>query len=318
MEEYYNLSDEFNLKRCEIEEFAKHWTIYSTFSPWDDYQTRKNIVKGFHEDNVEFYYMIRKQKNRIGGVMLKPNGLGHLFFEPPFVDYYSVICLLTKLLRNISDDKKTSYIFCITPEFVNDFLRCGFYPNETRRRMIRVTEKFDVDWDNKLMVKTPEPKDAEEIVSVYLSAYSGSIEEWYRSQEGPGKEKKNFENLVKRYREQLEAKEDTKFPLIPEASIAIYTEINGKTKLIGSCLISLWHENEPIVYEIFVAAEHQGKGLGKKMIKYALTNLYEKYDYLQLFTIKGNSSESLYHNLGFKSIEEAPLLIIPPKTSKVK
>ena len=195
MEEYYQLSDKFSLKICKLKEFAKNWGVYSSFSIWDDYETRKDIVKGFHEDDVEFYYMIFNQNTRIGGVMIKPNGLGHLFFEPPFVDYYSVIRLLLKLLRDISDETKGTYVYCISPEFVDDFLRCGFYPNETRRRMIRVTEKFNVEWDIKLIVKTPETQDAEEIVSGYLSAYSGSREEWLRSQEGLGKEIKNYDNI---------------------------------------------------------------------------------------------------------------------------
>ena len=311
MKERYQLSDEFNLKRCKIEKFATNWAIYSSFASWDDFQTRKKIVMGFHEDNVEYYYWILKQNVRIGGVMLKPNGLGHLFFEPPFLNYYSVIRLLSKLLRDISDEMKAIYVFCITPEFIDDFLRCGFYPNETRRRMIRVTEKFDVEWDDNLIVITPETEDAEEIVNVYLSAYSGSREEWLRSQEEPGKEIKDFENIKKKFKEQLESKEDTKYAFISEASTAIFSEIDGKRKLIGVCLIALWHENDPIIYEIFVAPEYQGKGLGTKMLKYALTKLTNKYDYLQLFVIKGNTSESVYHNLGFKSLEETPLLIIP-------
>jgi len=313
MEEFYQLSDEFSLNQCSIEEFVKNWAVYSSFSAWDDYKTRKDIVMGFHEDKVESYYMIKKHKIRIGGVMLKPNGLGHLFFKPPFVDYYSAIRLLAKLLRDISDKKKATYVFCITPEFVDDFLRCGFYPNETRRRMIRATEKFDVKWDDNLIVKTPETQDAEEIVCVYLSAYSGSREEWLRSQEGLGKEVKNSEKILKKYTEQLEYKEDTEYPFISEASTAIFSEIDGKQILIGACLVAIWHENEPIVYEIFVAPEYQGKGLGTKMLKHALTKLANKYDYLQLFVIKGNTSESVYHNLGFKSLEEVSMLIIPAK-----
>ncbi len=313
MEEFYQLSNKFSLKQCEIEEFVKNWAVYSSFSAWDDYTTRKKIVIGIHEDNVEFYYMIFNQNNRIGGVMLKPNGLGHLFFQPPFVDYYSVIRLLVKLLEEISDKKKTTYIFCITPDFVDDFLRCGLYPNETRRRMIRVTDKFEVVWDDNLIVKVPETQYAEEIVSVYLSAYSGSREEWLQLQEGPSKKVKNFDNILKKYNEQLESKEDTEYPFISEASTVIFSEIDGKLKLIGVCLVALWHENEPIIYEIFVVPEYQGKGLGTKMLKHALTKLVNKYDYLQLFVIKGNTSESVYHNLGFKSLEEVPLLIIPPR-----
>ena len=313
MGEKYQLSDEFSLNQCSIEEFVKTWAVYSSFSVWDDFKTRKDIVMGFHVDNVKFYYYIWKNDMRIGGVVLKSNGLGHLFFEPPFVDYYSIIRLLVKLLRNISDEKKTTYVFCIPPEYVDDFLRCGFYPNETRRRMIRATEKFDVKWDKDLIVKIPEKQDVEQLAKTYLEAYSGSREEWLRSQEGLGKEVKNSEKILKKYTEQLEYKEDTEYPFISEASTAIFSEIDGKQKLIGACLVAIWHENEPIVYEIFVAPEYQGKGLGTKMLKHALTKLANKYDYLQLFVIKGNTSESVYHNLGFKSLEEVSMLIIPAK-----
>ncbi|MHA1111581.1 MAG: GNAT family N-acetyltransferase [Promethearchaeota archaeon] len=321
MEESYQLSDEFRLKRCNPEKYATNWAIFSSFSTWDDFKSRKKIILDSKERVKDNCYRIIMQNRPIGGLILKPNEIGYLFFEPPFLNYYGVIQLLVKLLRKLSDDKKTTYVYCITSEFVDDFLRCGLYPNETRRRMARATEKFDIEWEDDLVLKVPEKQDIEEMVKIYLKAYSGSREEWLRSQERPGAEKKDpnkikkdFEDLLTSGEEQKEEK--TEYPFVPGASTAIFSKHNKKQQMIGCCLVSLWNTNDPIIYDIFIAPEYQGKGLGTKMLQHALTNLANDYEYLQLFVIKGNKAESVYHNLGFKSLEEIPMLIIPTKNAK--
>jgi GNAT superfamily N-acetyltransferase len=209
----------------------------------------------------------------------------------------------------------------MSPEFVNDFLRCGFYPNEIRRRMIRVTEKFKIKWNDDLIMKIPEKLNLEDMVKIYLKAYSGSKEEWFRSQERPGAEKKDFEKIKEGFEylfvpSEGDKEEEREHTYLPNASTALFSEMDGTRKLIGCCFISLWNKTIPLVYDIFIAPEHQGKGFGTKMLQHALTNLANDYEFLQLFVIKGNNAESVYHNLGFKSLEEIPFLIIPTKSAK--
>lgn len=320
MEEYYQLSNEFSLKRCTIEEFAAHWAIYSKFSAWDEFQIRKDIVQGCIHNKDSGYWIMMHDK-RIGGVLFKVYGFGHLFFEPPFLDYYKVLRVMTKQLRKITDSTKMAVAFCITSEYVDDFLRCGFFPNEVRRRMIRATEKFNVKWNDGMIAKIPEKQDIEGLVKIYLKAYSGSREEWLRSQEGPDKEIKEFAKIREKYMRLIcpseeQKEEDPEHIYLPNASTAIYFENNGKPELIGCCLVSLWKNAIPLVYDIFVSPEHQGKGLGARMLKHALTKLTDEHEFMQLFVIKGNTAESLYHNLGFKTLEELPFFIIPANPTR--
>jgi ribosomal protein S18 acetylase RimI-like enzyme len=319
MEDIYQLSDNFSLKRCEIEKFATNWAVYSQFSTWDEYQIRKNELLNpkARDDIKDNCYWILKQNTRIGGLILKPNELAFLFFEPPFLDYNSAIRAISKLLQNISNLEKTTYAYRISLEFVDHFLRCGYYPNETRLRMIRTTEKFHIEWSEDLVVKVPEKQNIEQMAKIYLDAYAGSREEWLRLQESPNAEKKDIEKIKKEYEELIfpkeeEKKENLEFKYIPDASIAIFSKAaDGKQELMGCCLISLWNNTIPLVYDIFISPAHQGRGLGTKMLKHALTNLADSYEFLQLFTIKGNTAESVYYNLGFKILEEIPLLIVP-------
>ncbi|TFG19677.1 MAG: N-acetyltransferase, partial [Promethearchaeota archaeon] len=84
MKDEFLLSTEFSLERCDIEKFSKNWAIYSSFSEWDDFETRKKIISrmGDHINNT--YWIWHRKTSRIGGLLLRPNGLGYLFFEPPF------------------------------------------------------------------------------------------------------------------------------------------------------------------------------------------------------------------------------------------
>jgi ribosomal protein S18 acetylase RimI-like enzyme len=70
-------------------------------------------------------------------------------------------------------------------------------------------------------------------------------------------------------------------------------------QLIGACLITIW-ESIPLIYDIAVDKNFQGKGIGKNLLKHVLTELNSEYNYLVLFVTLGNSSESLYYNLGFR------------------
>ncbi len=67
----------------------------------------------------------------------------------------------------------------------------------------------------------------------------------------------------------------------------------------------------PTILDIAIKKEHQGKGLGKILIKTVINALHDKYNELLLFVTRGNTNaEHLYESLGFKQLSDDLVALI--------
>jgi predicted GNAT family acetyltransferase len=84
---------------------------------------------------------------------------------------------------------------------------------------------------------------------------------------------------------------------IPEASFLI--EQDGEA---SSVILINYHENTPMITEVFTGKEFYKKGMASALIKSSINALYDlKYDKLKLYVKDENESAvSLYKKLGFE------------------
>jgi len=177
----YDLSDEYSIRRADFAEWGLFCTVY--------YDMR--YVGFFREEEFSSSkisaYWIYKGESKIGGVRMEPNRMYHLFFIPPFQQCYEVLKLLKHKLIQWSDRTKRILTFEILPDQVDLFARVGFWPVEFRCRwMQRPTDHFDVEWDSRVTVKSPEIIESEtgnrtyvnedEIARCDMESFAGSLE----------------------------------------------------------------------------------------------------------------------------------------------
>lgn len=292
----YYLSQEYFIERAEGEEFAIYLLTYG------DRERNKfaikdwNMIVDFYAQNSENVFWIKKNNERVGGVLIKPNEIANLFTIPPFEERYTLLKLLKRLLIHWSDCEKDIGAYEIYPEQVEDYLRIGFKRKATRQWMIRPTERYDIQWNDDFTVVLPEKYMEEELGKLYYEAHLGGVED-----DGSGVEK-NIEDV----RYYFEKKFDCN--IAQKASTVVYD--NKTNKPIGVCLIGIY-EGWPLIFDLAVKPSYQGKGIAEKMIKKSLTILKEEYRVLVLYVTLGNNAQELYHKLGFVQGTTYEQLYIP-------
>lgn len=292
-----NLDNEFSLAEANSKEFAIHYTTYrENIFFRQSWERRVAII----EDDIPSYWLLLNGK-RIGGVCLKANMLWSFFLEPPFTDIYRVLARLKKYLIDLSDSTKPIEIIGILPYQSEHFLRLGFQPIETRRIMIRPTEKFElVNWGIDLIIKTPTVEYLEEIAQLSYKAYLGVDSIGYPTKNTIEHQRSDLEYYFKHNNEEL----------LRKSSCLVFDKKNNK--LVGACLISVW-EDLPLISNIMVDPEYRGKGIATNLLKNSLTVLKGNYEVVRLFVTVGNVAESLYYNFGFLPGMEQITFILPSK-----
>lgn len=219
--------------------------------------------------------------------MFRAKYLMGVFYRTAIYGYISCINMVKKYMIEISDSTKPINAVGILPYQSEHFLRLGFQPIETRRIMIRPTEKFDrIDWETDFVIKKPTSECLEEIAQLSYKAYLG-----------PDSIGHPTINTIEQQRLELEDYFNyNKEELLQQSSCLVFDQTNNK--LVGACLISIW-EDLPLVYNIVVDQNYRGKGIASNLIKHALTILKDKYEVIRLFVTVGNAAESLYYNFGF-------------------
>ncbi|MCY6959985.1 GNAT family N-acetyltransferase [Clostridium brassicae] len=294
--DYYKLSDEYSIVRANPKEFAIYESIYGdkiynrfAVKHWD-LRLAVSLDNPFAKNNS--FYWIKYREVRIGGVLIEPNVLSRLFIIPSFTNIFEITKLLKRLLVKWSDSSKNIYAYQIPQEQYQYFEMMGFSSDKNKRWMIRPTEVFEFDWDESIIVKTPEQSNSIEIAKLFYESFNSDTYSKY-------------EDTLEEVNEYF--KDSTKEILV-EASTLIYDK-EGR-KLIGCCLIS-YFEEWPLIYNIGVHPSYRGKHLAKTMIKKALTVLNNKYPVLRLFVTLGNPAESVYYELGFIQGVEFKRFYIP-------
>ncbi|WP_346935754.1 GNAT family N-acetyltransferase [Clostridium sp.] len=240
------------------------------------------------------------QKNDciIGGVSLEPNYMSCLFLIPPYDnEFEKVLGKLKNILISWSDKSEEIYAGNVKQEYVKYYQRLGFRTGESRRCMIRPTEKFQVIWNDDYRIAPARKENQMEIAEFYKDAFK-NVEDFQSKlsvEEINGAIQDYFDN-------------NSEDSLVNKASTLVYDKKTNQ--LIGASLISIWEE-WPNVYDFAVKPSFQGKGIGNNMLKYALTILKEEYPVLRLFVTLGNDAELFYSKLGFLSGIETTEMILP-------
>ena len=93
----YNLFDGYTIERVTGKEFSIYFAVYEIFDTniwfrqsFDDYCS---VI-----EDCDICFWIKKDGNRIGGVLLEPNYMNCLILEPPYSNEYDIII---GKLRNI-------------------------------------------------------------------------------------------------------------------------------------------------------------------------------------------------------------------------
>ncbi|CAM4227699.1 GNAT family N-acetyltransferase [Lederbergia lenta] len=280
---YYLINEEFAIVKADHREFAVHYTTYGENIFFrQSWERRVAIV----EENDPCYWITLREQ-RIGGICIEPNSLSFFFLEPPFTDINQVLLKLKQLLIQYSNLNEPIRVYGILPYQTEHFLRLGFLPTETRRVMIRPTEIFESqDVGDEFIVELPTLEHLDKMAHSCFNAYSGADSIGYPEKNTLEQQKQDLEYYFTHNKEEI----------LRASSSIVFDESNGN--IIAVCLVSLW-EDLPLISNISVIPQYRGKQIATKLLKKALTVLFEEYDVVRLFVTAGNPAESLYFNLGF-------------------
>lgn len=288
----YQLDKEISMVRACPKEFSTYESIYSdgiynrfAVKHWD-FRLAVSVDTPFAQS--ESFYWIVKNDTRIGGVLIEPNVISRFFIIPPYSDIYGLIKLLKKVLITWSDPSKNIYAFQIDNDQGRYFKMLGFWKEKSRRWMMRPTEKMDYKWNNEFKVSSPKKTEYKEIAELFYRSFDNGVD--LQCQPANMSSENSYEN----YLWDVDDFFDNTNNLLLEASSIVY---DGE-KIIGACLVSIFEE-WPLIHTLAVDPSYSGKGLGKTMLKKAMSVMNEEYSVIRLFVTTGNAAESVYHELGF-------------------
>ncbi len=297
----YNLSNEFSIRRAEREKWGEFCSVYYNMKYSGFFREESFGSSG------ENAFWIYGGETKIGGVRMSPNMIYHLFFIPPFNDSFRVLKLLKESLIQWSDRTKPIKAFEILPDQAHLFARAGFWPDEFRCRwMQRVTDHFEVIWEDNLRVESPIIQETEmgakrfiledEIARCDFDSFRGGFEAVRRK-------KNSLKDFI--------PNDDPNYTndVLVQASTLVFDKDTGQ--LIANCRLCL-QNSSAAVYSIGVTPAHRGRGLATRMLQRALTVLNNNYPVLRLYVMEGNDAESVYFNLGFvPGVQEIQTMVIP-------
>lgn len=291
--DYYELEDGFYLERAEYKEFSRYYGVYF----YEDLGFKTSFEKKCEViSEKDTCFWIKKDASRIGGVLMEENYTEGLFLIPPFNDPYKVIKMLKEVQLYIANKDKNIKAY-ITPLYLEHYERLGFRIEEIGRWMIRPTEAFEVQWGEKYRIENPKEDDTESIAKLFVEAFKNDI---------GVNSTFSLETRISFIKDYF--KDNGDIEILKRASTLIYDK--KTSELIGACLISEF-KGWPLISDVAVMPLYNGRGIGTKMIKKALTVLNESYPVLRLYVTIGNNAESVYYNLGFLPGIQVASLYIP-------
>lgn len=297
----YALSSEYFIRMAEPEEWGVYCSVYYNMQ-YNGFFREESYTAARRNS-----FWIYKGEMKIGGVRMAPNVIYHLFFVPPFNDSLEVLKQLKRILNHWSDRTKPIKTFEVLPDQVQLYTMAGFWPDEFRCRwMQRPTERFEVIWDDNLIIESPQIVvnemgdkrfiNEDEIARCDFESFSGGFEAIRRK-------KFSLEDFF--------PNEDPNYTneILVQASTMVFDKDTGQ--LIANCRLCL-QGNIAAVYSIGVIPAYRGRGLATLMLQRALTTLKDKYPILRLYVMEGNDAESVYFNLGFMpGVQEIQTMYIP-------
>lgn len=293
----YKLRDGYRLERADNKGFTDYYTVYSQMNIANGFFKKSyDVMRTVVDDEDECFWIIKDDK-KIGGVFIEPNNIAELFIIPPYSNVDLVLERLKEILVFWSDTTKDILADIVQPSLVENYEKIGFKKVESGRWMIRPTEEFNITWGEGLYVSLPKRENQGEIGKLLHEAFESNVNlhSSYTLDE--------YKDWVKEYLDDYLDND-----MLNRASTLVY---DGNTnELVGVCYVSLWQE-WPLISQIAVKPNYEGRGIGTKMLKKALTILKKEYPVVRLYVDIGNEAEEVYNSLGFlKGLELTQMRLV--------
>jgi ribosomal protein S18 acetylase RimI-like enzyme len=248
--------------------------------------------------NASDCYWIYQDNQRVGGISLTSSELGSFFMIPPSTLTVDLVHFLKNYAIQNSGGQSKVDAYNVLVEHIDVLKSAGFEVLNTRKCMIRPTEKIENDLHADFIAIKPKLEHLPSIVQVMNESYLGGMDEGNLD---------TYRNDVSYYFEHNRQDE-----LLNASSVLVDKKTN---EVVGFCLISLW-EDMPLVYDISVKPGYSNQGLGRYMLTNAISLLESFYSTIRLFVTIGNKADYLYTKLGFLSGEEASHLVYRDRAEK--
>ncbi|MFC9709214.1 GNAT family N-acetyltransferase [Paenibacillus sp. NPDC056933] len=236
-------------------------------------------------------YWIYQDTQRVGGISLTSSELGSFFMIPPSMLTVDLVHFLKNYAIQNSREQSKVDAYNVLAEHIDVLKSAGFEVLNTRKCMIRPTEKIENDLGTDFITIKPQLEHLPSIVQVMNESYRGGMDEGNLD---------TYQNDVSYYFEHNRQDE-----LLNASSVLVDKKTN---EVVGFCLISMW-EDMPLVYDISVKPGYSNQGLGRYMLYKAISLLEDFSPTIRLFVTIGNKADYLYTKLGFLSGEEASHLV---------
>lgn len=293
----YELRDGYRLERADNKGFTDYYTVYSQMNIANGFFMKSyDVMRTVVDDEDECFWIIKDDK-KIGGVFIEPNNIAELFIIPPYSNVDLVLERLKEVLVFWSDTTKDILADIVQPSLVENYEKIGFKTVESGRWMIRPTEEFNIMWGKEYYINLPKRENQGEIGKLLYESFESNVNlhSSYTLDE--------YTDWVKEYLDDYLDND-----MLNRASTLVY---DGNTnELVGVCYVSLWQE-WPLISQIAVKPNYEGRGIGTKMLKKALTILKKEYPVVRLYVDIGNEAEEVYNSLGFlKGLELTQMRLV--------
>lgn len=293
----YELRDGYRLERADNKGFTDYYTVYSQMNIANGFFMKSyDVMRTVVDDEDECFWIIKDDK-KIGGVFIEPNNIAELFIIPPYSNVDLVLERLKEVLVFWSDTTKDILADIVQPSLVENYEKIGFKTVESGRWMIRPTEEFNIMWGEEYYINLPKRENQGEIGKLLYESFESNVNlhSSYTLDE--------YTDWVKEYLDDYLDND-----MLNRASTLVY---DGNTnELVGVCYVSLWQE-WPLISQIAVKPNYEGRGIGTKMLKKALTILKKEYPVVRLYVDIGNEAEEVYNSLGFlKGLELTQMRLV--------
>jgi ribosomal protein S18 acetylase RimI-like enzyme len=255
----------FTLQQADSHEFARWWAVYRN--------TSEDFSQSFAEqyadiENVPFCHWMMQDGRRVGGLIRVKDRIGDCFFIPPFQDVFGALKAVTGDIQQAQG---------ILSEHVEAFQMLGFTIHESRRWMIRPTQRYSVSFD--LNRASPEVHQSSELAELFRVAFTtGSYGRRSRDQ---------HEQSINNYFEQVNS-------VCLQASSVLID--NGH--IVAACLVQPYKSLASIRF-VVTHPDYQRRGLGTRMMQYAIDTIHADYPFVALAVTVGNPAQALYYAMGF-------------------
>ena len=174
---HYRLADGWALESAPEREFGIAYAVYRRANPefFQTYLEYGSDLAGLH-----YCFWVRKDCQRVGGIIIRPNHIEGLFVIPPFAGAYDLLVAVQPILLHWSDAAQDTMAEDVLPHEVDLYHRLGFRADCIRRHMIRPTESFGVSWDPSLELESPGPQHESAIASLCCESFSGGVAKYGR------------------------------------------------------------------------------------------------------------------------------------------